>query len=310
LTCSPAAAQVIDLPDVDVTAEPVGGARTGDAGARATPRVTRPPGAHHNAGDHAHDQRAVHAGDWPRGVRHRHRHDHLALPTVTPRRSRRLARPSSDLLSREPGVQVTNLFGGVNGARSQVDMRGFGAAAASNTLLLINGRRVTDLDLVGFDIASIPRESIERVEITRGNSGAVLYGDGAVGGVINIVTKTGVACRRARLDATVGSFNYREDDKLVHGSRALVGSITATRSTPTAIAITTYRRSMASPSPLYGAGRQRSQSVGRQLVDRPAGRTAGRSSINVNQLVTTGGATTRSTGRARKARTPRSASPA
>jgi iron complex outermembrane receptor protein len=79
-----------------------------------------------------------------------------------------------DLLSREPGVQVTNLFGGVNGARSQIDMRGFGAAAASTTLLLINGRRVTDLDLVGFDLASIPRESIERIEITRGNSGTVL----------------------------------------------------------------------------------------------------------------------------------------
>jgi iron complex outermembrane recepter protein len=125
-----------------------------------------------------------------------------------------------DLLSREPGVQVTNLFGGVNGARSQVDMRGFGAAAASNTLLLINGRRVTDLDLVGFDLASIPRESIERIEITRGNSGTVLYGDGAIGGVINIITKTGVALpTRARLDYTGGSFSYREGNASFTGSK-------------------------------------------------------------------------------------------
>ena len=33
-------------------------------------------------------------------------------------------RTVQDILSREPGVQVTNLFGGVNGARSTVDMRG------------------------------------------------------------------------------------------------------------------------------------------------------------------------------------------
>src|SRR5262245_60216708 len=57
-----------------------------------------------------------------------------------------------EILSREPGIQVTNLFGGVNGARSVVDMRGFGAAATSNTLVLINGRRVTDLDIVGYDL--------------------------------------------------------------------------------------------------------------------------------------------------------------
>jgi iron complex outermembrane recepter protein len=115
------------------------------------------------------------------------------------------------VLAREAGVQTTNLFGGVNGARSAVDLRGFGATATSNTLFLINGRRITDLDLVGFDLASIPRESIERIEITRGNSGAVLYGDGAVGGVINIVTKNGVALpSRLRVEGAFGSFNYRE----------------------------------------------------------------------------------------------------
>lgn len=128
-------------------------------------------------------------------------------------------RTIQEILSREPGVQVTNLFGSVNGARSTVDMRGFGAAAASNTLILINGRRITDLDLAGVDLASIPRESIERIEITRGNSGAVLYGDGAVGGVINIVTKSGVGLpTRMRIDGGFGSFNYREGTAAASGS--------------------------------------------------------------------------------------------
>ncbi len=65
--------------------------------------------------------------------------------------------------------------------------------------------------MAGVDFSAIPKNSIERIEITRGNSGAVLYGDGAVGGVINIVTKNAVDLPpSARVQAGFGSFNYRE----------------------------------------------------------------------------------------------------
>ena len=90
-------------------------------------------------------------------------------------------------------------------------MRGFGAAGTSNTLVLVNGRRLNDIDMAGVDFSAIPKNSIERIEITRGNSGAVLYGDGAVGGVINIVTKNAVDLPpSARVQAGFGSFNYME----------------------------------------------------------------------------------------------------
>lgn len=125
-----------------------------------------------------------------------------------------------DVLAREPGIQLQSLFGGVAGARDVVDMRGFGATATSNVLVLVNGRRLNDIDMAGVDFAAIPRESIERIEITRGNSGAVLYGDGAMGGVINIVTRTGVGLpSRAKIGGAIGSFGYAEG----HGS-ALVSS--------------------------------------------------------------------------------------
>ncbi|HEY4143218.1 MAG TPA: TonB-dependent receptor [Pseudolabrys sp.] len=116
-----------------------------------------------------------------------------------------------DILAREAGIQISSQNSGKAGVGSTIDMRGFGAAASSNTLILVNGRRMADFDSIGFDLATIPRDSIERIEITRGNAGAVLYGDGAVGGVINIVTKTGEGkATIGRVEAGFGSFNQKE----------------------------------------------------------------------------------------------------
>jgi len=121
------------------------------------------------------------------------------------------AQTLQEIIAQAPGVQLTSLFGGVNGVKTSVDLRGFGAFATSNTLVLINGRRLNDIDMAGVDFSTIPRDSIERIEITRGNSGAVLYGDNAVGGVINIVLKNGVGGPPVAIrgEAGVGSFNQR-----------------------------------------------------------------------------------------------------
>ena len=116
----------------------------------------------------------------------------------------------ADILAREAGVQVQDLFGGVDGADATIDLRGFGAAATPNTLILLNGHRLNDYDLSAVNLAAIPKDSIARIEIIRGNAGAVLYGDGAVGGVINIITKSRIDQPPfAQASQTLGSFDYR-----------------------------------------------------------------------------------------------------
>lgn len=70
----------------------------------------------------------------------------------------------------------------------QADLRGFGVTGDQNAVILVDGLRVSENELVPAQLSAIPLESIERVEIVRG-SGAVQYGAGASGGAINIITR-------------------------------------------------------------------------------------------------------------------------
>ncbi len=69
-----------------------------------------------------------------------------------------------DILAEQAGIQIQHVIGGTNGSRDVVDMRGFGATAPSNVLVLVNGRRMNDFDLQGFDFSSVPLNAIERIE--------------------------------------------------------------------------------------------------------------------------------------------------
>jgi len=92
-----------------------------------------------------------------------------------------------DVIRPATGVAVRDYYG--NGATSAVDIAGFGEQAALNVLVLVDGRRVNDVDLSGVDWNQIPLDQVERVEIIRGGAASVLYGDNASSGVINIITK-------------------------------------------------------------------------------------------------------------------------
>lgn len=113
----------------------------------------------------------------------------------------------ADLLRQTPGVQVRQLFGSA-GSEAVIDLGGFGATASLNTLILVDGRRLNDVDLSAADLGGLALDAIERIEILPA-SGGVLYGDGAVGGAINIVTRN-TRDNRVTLKAGVGSYGTRE----------------------------------------------------------------------------------------------------
>lgn len=119
------------------------------------------------------------------------------------------ARTLPELLAEQAGLTMKDFFGN-NAATTSIDLRGFGITGTQNTLILVDGRRVTDIDLSGVQWAAIPVSAIERIEILRG-TGAVLYGDGATAGVINIVTRSPLKQgRRAEAAVRAASFDTRE----------------------------------------------------------------------------------------------------
>ena len=126
-----------------------------------------------------------------------------------------------DLLRSEEGIVVRDLLG--HGKTAQVDLRGFGETGPYNTLVLVDGRRVNEIDLSGVDWTQIPLEQIERIEIVRG-TGTVLYGDNAVGGVINIITKIPTEKLTVMAGALAGSYSRHKEQVSISGSRENIGA--------------------------------------------------------------------------------------
>jgi iron complex outermembrane receptor protein len=126
------------------------------------------------------------------------------------------AKNITDILKYEEGVTVRDKLG--NGKTAEVDLRGFGETGSYNILVLVDGRRVNGIDLSGIDWTQIPLEQIERIEIVRG-TGSVLYGDNAVGGVVNIITRRPSEKMTLSVEAVTGSFGRKKERVSISGGR-------------------------------------------------------------------------------------------
>lgn len=92
----------------------------------------------------------------------------------------------AELLRRIPGAYVMQ----VNAGRFNVGFRGVNGLANNRVLVLVNGRRLSEVDHGSPSWQNFPLHvgEIERIEVLRG-PGTTLYGADGINGVINITTK-------------------------------------------------------------------------------------------------------------------------
>lgn len=118
-----------------------------------------------------------------------------------------------DALRTVPGTQFLNY--GANGLNA--NLSGIRINGSKDVVILIDGVRMTDFQGAnnsGYMYASIlnQMDNIERIEVLRGSAG-VVYGSGARGGVINIITRKADRIRQSidMSTGTRGKRSYRYD---------------------------------------------------------------------------------------------------
>lgn len=123
----------------------------------------------------------------------------------------------ADLLRGEAGFEFGRSGG--PGSTTSFFLRG---QESKNVVLMIDGVRSQTDGIGALTMTHVPLSQIERVEILRGNAGA-LYGEAAIGGVINVTTRAGSGEPKAYGTAMMGS---RQISELTAGYGGKVNDIT------------------------------------------------------------------------------------
>ena len=127
------------------------------------------------------------------------------------------AQSVTDALKRSASIQIVDSAG--NGSAPTIGMRGFGANGSQNVLILLDGQRLNnDTDIGAVNLRNIDINNIDHIEIVNGSAGA-LYGAGAVGGIINLISRADSG-NSADLSVSRGSYDtesYRARGSASHG---------------------------------------------------------------------------------------------
>lgn len=115
-----------------------------------------------------------------------------------------------DILRFTPGLNV-NRSTGIYSQRPMVTLRGLSGDEQSRTLVLINGVPVNTSDEGGVNWNRINQYDIERIEVFKG-PGSSLYGNNAMGGVINLITKKPFKPQEIYGAISYGTFNTIRQD--------------------------------------------------------------------------------------------------
>jgi vitamin B12 transporter len=106
----------------------------------------------------------------------------------------------SDALSHSSGVTVPSY--GWMGALSGISIRG---ADTSQSEIMLDGIRLNNVELSGFDLSTFPLSGISSIEIARGGMSS-LYGESAMGGIVNIMPDVFPKKNTVDVKAMAGSF--------------------------------------------------------------------------------------------------------
>lgn len=111
------------------------------------------------------------------------------------------------ILNKIPGVYLPQVPANeIHPTGAFVNIRGFGGSGGERTLVMVDGIPANDPFFRYIDWGKIPKDSIERIEIIRGGGATSLWGNLAMGGVINIITRQPEAGEQ-RVSVGYGSFN-------------------------------------------------------------------------------------------------------
>ncbi|MCZ0738720.1 TonB-dependent receptor plug domain-containing protein [Phreatobacter sp. AB_2022a] len=120
-----------------------------------------------------------------------------------------------DALRQVPGLAVSQAGG--RGGITQLRIRG---AEANHSLVVVDGVPINDVNNGDADLANLPVDAIERIEVVRGPQSGI-WGPNAQSGVVLITTKSGRGLARPELSARVegGSFGTLQGSVSVRGAQ-------------------------------------------------------------------------------------------
>ena len=110
-----------------------------------------------------------------------------------------------EILENSPLVTIKN-----DAIGQSIEMRGSGLNSKGTVQVMVDGMSLNPIDINHgtLPLNSIPVSNIEKIEILPGGNG-VLFGDGANGGVVNIITKDSVEKSESYVGARYGSNNEK-----------------------------------------------------------------------------------------------------
>lgn len=136
--------------------------------------------------------------------------DKLDVSTTVLSREQIQALPETgvdQIVNRIPGVWLPNVpTSQLHPTAQPVNIRGFGTSTTINTLVMVDGVPINDPYFRTINWSAIAKNSVERIEVIRGGGATSLWGNMAMGGVINIITREPTRTG-ASADVGYGSYN-------------------------------------------------------------------------------------------------------